>query len=77
MHAPPEQPLELGPRRGADALDLAAAFAEDDGLLTGALHVDCLRDLDAAIVVLFPALGLDRRGIGQLLVQLEGKLARA
>ena len=74
MNAALQQPLELGARGCADALDLRAALAEDDRFLAGALDMNRLGDLDAAILALFPAFGLDRGGIGQFLVKLQKNL---
>src|SRR5258708_37806053 len=74
MDAVAEQTLELEPGAGADALDLAAFVAEHDRLLAVALDIDGLADLDAAVLELLPRFGLDRRGIGQLVMELEKDL---
>src|SRR5215472_4203565 len=66
--------LELGAGAGADALHLAALAAEHDRLLALALDEDRLRDLDAAVLELLPSLGLDGRGVGQLVMELEEDL---
>ena len=55
---------------------VCAALADDDLLLAVALDEDGLLDLDRAVLLLRPALGLDRRGVGQFLVEaLEELLA--
>src|SRR5260221_13268083 len=69
-----EQALELEPGAAADALDLAAFVAEHDRLLPAALDSDGLADLDAAVLELLPRFGLDGRGIGQLVMELEKDL---
>src|SRR5262249_25721567 len=70
VHAALEQRLELLARGGADRLDALAALAEHDRALAFALDQDRAVDLDAAVVPLLPALGLDRERVGQFLVQL-------
>ena len=65
---------ELGAGPGADRLDPLAAVAEHDRALARPLDIDDLLDAHAAVRPLFPALGLDRRGIGQFVMQLQEHL---
>ena len=74
MHRPLEHLAELVPRAGADLLDARAALAEHDRALAVALDVDDLLDAHAAVLALFPLLGLDRGLVGQLLVKLQEDL---
>ena len=74
MHRPLEHLAELVPRAGADLLDARAALAEHDRALAVALDIDDLLDPHAAVLALFPFLGLDRGRIGQLLVKLQEEL---
>src|SRR5581483_11060932 len=66
--------LQLAAGAGADGFDPAAALAEHDRALAGAAHIDDLVDADAAVLALLPRFGLDRRGIGQFVMQLEEHL---
>src|SRR5580765_1836915 len=74
MHRPLEHLAELmaGPR--ADLLDPRAALAQENRALAVALDVDGLLDAHAAVLAVFPLLGLYRRLVGQLLVQLQEDL---
>ncbi len=69
-----QQALELGAGAGADRLDPLTAFAEHDRPLAGPLDIDHLLDAHAAVAPVLPALGLDRRGVRQLVVQLQKDL---
>src|SRR5665213_2476289 len=69
-----EQFLQLGAGALADTLYLLAALADHDRLLAVAHDMDDLGNLDAAVGEFLPAFGLDGRGIGQLLVQLQEDL---
>src|SRR5580658_1055715 len=55
-----EHRFELGSGAFADGLDPPPALAQHDRLLARPLDEDRLSDLGAAILELFPALGLDR-----------------
>src|SRR3954453_15028137 len=55
--------------RLADRLDGLAALAQDDLPLALALDEDRLLDAHRAVVARLPLVGLDRRAVGQLLVQ--------
>ena len=68
---------DLAARRLADRLDGAAALADDDLLLPVARDIDRLLDARRAVLLIFPGFGLDRRLIGQFVVQpLEDFFAR-
>src|SRR5579863_8071926 len=69
-----EHALQFGARPFADALDLPPTLAEHDRLLARPHHIDALLDAHAAVPALFPAVGLDRRVVGQLLMQLQKDL---
>jgi hypothetical protein len=69
-----EHRLQFAAGTGADRLDLAAALAEHDGALAGPADIDDLVDADAAVGAVLPRLRLDRRGIGQFVVQLQEHL---
>src|SRR5205823_457394 len=71
---PFEHAFELGTGPRTDALDPFPAFAEHDCALTRPLHVDDLPDADAAVRPVVPLLGLDRRGVGKLIMQLQEDL---
>ena len=64
-----EQFLELLARHFAYQLDRGAALAEHDGFLAVTLDVDRLVDLDRTVLAFLPFLGLDRGGVGQLVMQ--------
>src|SRR5947207_5407280 len=69
MHAALERLFEIEPRRLAEQLDGLAALAEDDLALAFTLDIDHLIDTDRSILALLPIFGLDRRSIGQFLMQ--------
>src|SRR5665213_3422378 len=60
---------DFAPRRFANRLERLPVFADDDLALAFALHVDRLLDANVAAAQFLPRLGLDRRMIGQLLMQ--------
>ncbi len=68
---------DLLARLGADRLDGRAALAEHDLALALALDIDRLLDAHRAVAQFLPAVGLDRRLIGQLLVQPRDTAFRA
>ena len=74
MDAAVEHALELGAGAGADRLDPLPAFAEHDRALARPLDIDHLLDAHAAVRPVLPLLGLDRRGVGQLVMQLQKDL---
>ena len=65
---------QLGPGAAADRLDALPAVAEHDRPLALPPHIDHLVDAHAAVAALLPGLGLDRRRIGQFVVQLQENL---
>src|SRR4029077_4007881 len=74
VHLAVEHRAQFGAGTGADGLDALAALTEDDGALAGAANIDHLLDTNAAVGPLLPALGLDRRRIGQLVMELQKNL---
>src|SRR4051812_41246434 len=70
MHRHAQNLRDLLARLGADRLDGGAALAEHDLALAFALDKDRLLDADRFVLAFGPALGLDSRLIGQLLMQL-------
>ena len=60
---------DLLARFGADRLQRLAALPDHDLLLAVALDIDRLLDPDRAILHLLPGFGLDRRLVGQFLMQ--------
>src|SRR6202043_3507556 len=69
-----EHLFKLGAGAGADRLDAPPALAEDDRPLARPLNIDHLLDAGAAVAALLPAFGLDRRGIRQLVMELQEDL---
>ncbi len=65
---------DIDARRGSDGFDRLPAFAEHDLALAFALDIDRLLDANRAVPQLLPYLGLDRRVVGQFLVQPQIKL---
>src|SRR6266567_4480373 len=64
----------VAPRLGADRLDGLATLSQYDLALALALDIDRLFDPDRAVLELLPLIGLNRRLIGQLLVQAQIEL---
>ena len=77
MDAALQHAFQFGAGAGADRLDPRSLVAEHDRALALAADIDHLVDLDAPVLTLLPRLGLDPRRIGQLLMQLQRKPARA
>src|SRR6185437_8537568 len=77
MDAALEHCLQIGARRGADALDLAAALTKHDGLMSFTCDMHNLVDAHAAVRAILPFFGFDRRRIRKFLMKLpENLLAR-
>src|SRR5262245_66236749 len=74
VHPPAEQLFHLQPGRFANRLDRTPTFADHDGLLTLALNEDSLVDSDRSVLLFFPALGADCRGIRKLVMQAKIQL---
>ena len=75
VHRAAEMLRDLGSRAAAPiAFSRAPALADDDRLLAVALDQDLLVDDGRAVGAVLPGLGLDRRRIGQLLVELVDDL---
>jgi len=58
-------------RRLANGLQPRPALAQDDRFLAVALNEDLLVDDGRTVLAVFPLLGLDRRRVGQLGLQLQ------
>src|SRR5947209_32032 len=74
MHRPPEVTRDLFASSGTDSLQAPAALPDYDCFLAVALDDYLLADHGRSIWPVLPSLGLDRRGIGQLFVQLVDDL---
>ena len=69
-----EHMLELGAGAGADCLDPLSALTKDNRALAGPLDINRLLDPHTAVRPVLPVFGLNCRGVGKLLVQLEEDL---
>src|SRR6185312_4497551 len=74
MEALAEGAVKFQARGPADASQPPAFRADDDGLLSAAVHPDDCRDLGAAILRGCKALDFHGDAVGQLLDQLEAEL---